>query len=73
MSEYTATVSWRRGESMYTDNRYSRAHTWSFDGGVRCLPRHRRMWCPFPFRTTPTWARKRPMWQQFRRATCCFS
>jgi organic hydroperoxide reductase OsmC/OhrA len=33
--EYTATVSWRRGSSEpFTDNKYSRAHTWTFDGGV---------------------------------------
>ena len=33
--EYTATVSWQRGSSEpFTDNKYSRAHTWTFDGGV---------------------------------------
>ena len=33
--EYTATVSWHRGSSEpFTDNKYSRAHTWAFDGGV---------------------------------------
>ena len=33
--EYTATVSWQRGSSEpFTDNKYSRAHTWAFDGGV---------------------------------------
>ncbi len=32
---YTAVVEWRRGEAeAFTDNRYSRAHLWSFDGGV---------------------------------------
>ena len=34
MSQYTATVSWLRGEAKFTDNRYSRAHTWRFDGGI---------------------------------------
>jgi organic hydroperoxide reductase OsmC/OhrA len=34
MSAYTATISWSRGEQAYTDGRYSRAHTWRFDGGV---------------------------------------
>jgi organic hydroperoxide reductase OsmC/OhrA len=34
LSEYIATVSWRRGEALFTDNRYSRAHTWIFDGGA---------------------------------------
>jgi len=35
MSEHTATVSWRREGAAFIDNRYSRAHTWSFDGGAR--------------------------------------
>src|ERR1700742_1661579 len=25
---------WSRGEAVFTDNRYSRGHTWHFDGGV---------------------------------------
>jgi organic hydroperoxide reductase OsmC/OhrA len=33
--EYTAQVVWTRHESeKYTDNRYSRAHEWRFDGGI---------------------------------------
>lgn len=32
---YGANVAWRRGEDeVFTDNRYSRAHFWRFDGGV---------------------------------------
>jgi organic hydroperoxide reductase OsmC/OhrA len=35
MAHYTATIAWRRGdEEPFTDNRYSRGHQWSFDGGV---------------------------------------
>ena len=34
MSTYTATVSWARGDQPYTDGKYSRAHTWRFDGGI---------------------------------------
>lgn len=34
MSEYKATVSWERNEESFTDNRYSRGHQWSFDGGI---------------------------------------
>jgi organic hydroperoxide reductase OsmC/OhrA len=29
-----ATISWQRGEAAFTDNRYSRAHEWRFDGGA---------------------------------------
>jgi len=34
MSTYTAEIRWNRGEQKFTDNRYSRAHTWRFDGGT---------------------------------------
>jgi organic hydroperoxide reductase OsmC/OhrA len=35
MHQYEARVSWaRRASEKFTDNRYSRAHEWSFDGGV---------------------------------------
>src|SRR5438128_8822939 len=35
MSTYTVTLSWLRGEHIFTDGRYSRAHFWAFDGGAR--------------------------------------
>ncbi|SRR5690606_25624416 len=34
MSEYVATVEWRRDGQTFTDNRYSRVHEWRFDGGA---------------------------------------
>jgi organic hydroperoxide reductase OsmC/OhrA len=34
MSSHTSTIAWRRGDARFTDNRYSRAHQWSFDGGL---------------------------------------
>jgi organic hydroperoxide reductase OsmC/OhrA len=34
MSTYTAAIRWSRGKQKFTDNRYSRAHTWRFDGGT---------------------------------------
>jgi organic hydroperoxide reductase OsmC/OhrA len=34
MPEYSAEVIWQRGEAAFTDNRYSRAHRWRFDGGL---------------------------------------
>ena len=34
MSVYHATISWQRGSAPFTDNKYSRAHTWTFDGGI---------------------------------------
>lgn len=32
--EYVATVAWERRGAAFTDNRYSRAHDWRFDGGA---------------------------------------
>ena len=33
--EYRATVTWKReGGAIFTDQRYSRGHTWTFDGGI---------------------------------------
>lgn len=34
MHKYEATISWQRGEQKFSDNRYSRAHEWVFDGGA---------------------------------------
>jgi organic hydroperoxide reductase OsmC/OhrA len=35
MAQHTATVVWERaGDATFTDNRYSRAHRWRFDGGA---------------------------------------
>src|SRR4030081_795570 len=32
--EHRASIRWARGAAAFTDNRYSRAHTWRFDGGL---------------------------------------
>jgi organic hydroperoxide reductase OsmC/OhrA len=34
MAECKATIEWNREGAKFTDNRYSRAHRWRFDGGV---------------------------------------
>lgn len=35
MSEYTAVIRWIRSENEnFSDNQYSRGHTWEFDGGL---------------------------------------
>ncbi|WP_117234831.1 OsmC family protein [Vibrio maerlii] len=35
MSQHTATVRWvRKPEDIFSDNQYSRAHQWEFDGGA---------------------------------------
>jgi organic hydroperoxide reductase OsmC/OhrA len=32
--EYQVRIHWERGAAPFTDNRYSRGHSWHFDGGV---------------------------------------
>jgi organic hydroperoxide reductase OsmC/OhrA len=34
MGEYKANLEWRRDGATFTDNRFSRAHRWRFDGGA---------------------------------------
>jgi organic hydroperoxide reductase OsmC/OhrA len=34
MSTFRAQVTWARGDERFIDNRYSRGHLWSFDGGA---------------------------------------
>ena len=34
MQQFIATVTWARGTQAFSDNRYSRAHEWRFDGGL---------------------------------------
>jgi organic hydroperoxide reductase OsmC/OhrA len=35
MSEHTATIYWERGEADFLGGKFSRVHTWIFDGGAR--------------------------------------
>jgi len=34
MSEHLATIRWKRGDSPFAGGKFSRAHSWSFDGGA---------------------------------------
>jgi organic hydroperoxide reductase OsmC/OhrA len=34
MKQFEARLAWRRGDQAFTDQRYSRAHEWRFDGGL---------------------------------------
>ena len=35
MAQHTVTIEWRRDGAKFIDQRYSRAHQWTFDGGAR--------------------------------------
>ena len=50
MSEYSAKVSWYRGaDEAYLDNKYSRGHEWSFDGGVTIPASSSPLVVPLPY------------------------
>ena len=50
MSAYTAAVRWRRKPAeAFLDGRYSRAHEWAFDGGVRVPASSSPHVVPLPF------------------------
>jgi organic hydroperoxide reductase OsmC/OhrA len=34
MSEHTASLTWSRDGAVFTDGKFSRRHTWTFDGGA---------------------------------------
>jgi organic hydroperoxide reductase OsmC/OhrA len=46
---YTAVVSWERKNAVFTDNRYSRAHRWTFDGGIEVAASASPQVVPLPF------------------------
>jgi organic hydroperoxide reductase OsmC/OhrA len=48
MHTYAATISWNRNNQEFLDNRYSRAHQWSFDGGARIAASSSPLSVPLP-------------------------
>ena len=49
MSRHTASLTWKRGDARFTDNRYSRRHAWRFDGGVEVPASSSPHSVPLPF------------------------
>lgn len=49
MAEHRAIVEWERGDAAFTDNRYARAHRWSFDGGATVRASSSPHVVPVPF------------------------
>lgn len=49
MHTYSATIEWKRGASRFTDLRYPRAHTWTFDGGVTLPASSSPQHVPLPY------------------------
>jgi organic hydroperoxide reductase OsmC/OhrA len=48
MHTYEATIAWQRGDQAFTDNRYSRGHTWRFDGGAEVAASSSPLSVPLP-------------------------
>jgi organic hydroperoxide reductase OsmC/OhrA len=49
MSEYKATIKWQRSSPDFLKGRYSREHTWTFDGGVTVPASSSPSAVPVPF------------------------
>jgi len=50
MSKYSAKISWYRADDeAYVDNKYSRGHEWSFDGGVTVAASASPQVVPLPY------------------------
>lgn len=49
MSEYKATIQWQRTSPDFLKGRYSREHTWTFDGGVTVPASSSPSVVPVPF------------------------
>ncbi|HEX7880526.1 MAG TPA: OsmC family protein [Candidatus Eisenbacteria bacterium] len=48
MAEYRAVTEWRCGDQPFIDNRYSRAHRWTFDEGVSVTASASPLHVPLP-------------------------
>ncbi|MGH9752268.1 MAG: OsmC family protein [Blastocatellia bacterium] len=49
LHKYEAVISWKRDGAKFTDNRYSRGHEWSFDGGVKIMASSSPSGVPVPY------------------------
>ena len=49
MSEYVVSVRWGRAGQPFVDNKYCRAHVWTFDGGIEVPASSSPSVVPFPY------------------------
>ena len=49
MHRYEARMSWARNGAQFSDNRYSRGHEWSFDGGAKVAASSSPLVVPVPY------------------------
>ena len=71
MAHDLATVSWKRGDAVFSDGRSSRAHEWMFDGGLR-VPASSSPLSVLAAESNPAnpSIRRRRWWPPRRAATC---
>lgn len=50
--EYAASIDWSRQGARFSDNRYSRGHTWRFDGGIEVCASSSAHIVPIPMSVT---------------------
>ena len=48
MQHFDATITWERGTQPFADQRYSRAHSWHFDGGLTVAASSSPLSVPLP-------------------------
>jgi len=71
MGTYAATITWHRNEAVFTDKRYSRAHTWQFDGGCIVPASSSPHIVPLPYSDAAAVViRKRHLWRACQVVTC---
>ncbi|MBX5221809.1 OsmC family protein [Rhizobium sp. NLR8a] len=49
MATYGARIAWQRNDEIFTDNRYSRVHRWTFDGGIEVRASSSSHVVPLPY------------------------
>ncbi len=74
MSKHTALITWQRqANEIFSDNQYSRAHTWRFDGGLLVPASPSPHVVPLPLSVEETSIPKRRLLRHFLVAICWFS
>ncbi|MBB3353552.1 organic hydroperoxide reductase OsmC/OhrA [Rhizobium sp. BK049] len=49
MATHAARIAWQRNGEIFTDNRYSRVHRWTFDGGIEVRASSSSHVVPLPY------------------------
>lgn len=73
MSKHSALIEWHReADEVFSDNQYSRAHIWKFDGGLQVPASPSPHVVPLPLSVEETLIRKKHLLRHFPVVTCLF-